>query len=286
MLDLQLAVVLSSAVNEKVECCVQLGSERPREGMVGSVIHAIEILRAVAEAGAPVGVNELARRIGLHKSSVSRIVNTLTSANLLRRDVSGGPLAIGTGLVALAAPLLAELSLTDVVRPTIEEIARISGETSSFNLWDNGFAVSIYQVAGSNSVQAFSAPGYKNPAHATAAGKILLAFQPEEIIHSIVKDKLQGYTQSTIVETELLLADLEQSRERGFSTNFGEYSADVGAVAAPVLDARGGALGCVAVAVPIYRLTAKRSIELGKLLVEQAHRIRSDLRLLNKTLHR
>lgn len=253
-----------------------------RSAEVGSVASAIEIMRCVAAAKDPIGVSELARRVGLHKSSVSRIVTTLQRANLLRRDDATGRYSIGLGFLALSAPLLADLSLTDVIRPAIGKLAQESGETGSFNIWDGDCAVSIVQVAGSNAVQAFSAPGYRNPAHATATGKMLLSRQPAAIIQKYCKAPMERFTEATVTDPALLLRELEKVRERGYAVNVGEYEKDVGAVAAAVLDSRGAVLGSVALTVPSYRLSVERSHELGRMLMECSVEIGRNLDLFYK----
>jgi DNA-binding IclR family transcriptional regulator len=234
-----------------------------RRATVGAVDHAIELLRCLSEAGTALGTNDLARRIGIHKSTVSRLAGTLEKARLIDRDAGTGRLSLGMGLVTLAAPVLASFELRDVVRPVLEKLAARTGETVSFGVWDGRQGVSIEQVPGSNSVRAFSQPGHRDPAHATAVGKILLAHQGEAAIESHCGKPLRKFTDTTITSPATLKAELARCRTLRYAINIGEFESDIGAVSAIVLDARAQPLGAITVTVPMYRFKSARRAELA-----------------------
>jgi len=240
------------------------GSKQPRSGKVGAVEHAIAVLRCVSEAGAPIGVNDIARRVGLHKSSVSRLVATLAASAFVQREPETGRISLGMGLVAVARPAFARFNLRDVVRPLLATLAMEVGETVSFSIWDCCEAVSIEQVPGANAVQAYSEPGHRNPGHATAVGKMLLAHMGEDAIADYCSRPLQRYTARTITRVDALRAELQQCRSRGFAINRGEFEIDVGAVSAIVLDRQGDVAGCISIVVPMYRFSMARRSELAE----------------------
>lgn len=235
----------------------------PRRGTIGAVEHAIDLLRCLSEAGCSLGTNDIARRIGIHKSSVSRLAATLERARLVQRDSETGRLSLGIGLVTLAAPVLASFEARDLVRPLLEKLAAKTGETVSFSIWDGREAVSIEQVAGSNSVQAFSRPGHRNPAHATAVGKILLAHMGDAAIESYCSEPLRRFTDTTITDPAVLKAELVRCRALGYAFNTGDFESDVGAVSAVAFDGRSQVLGAMTVTVPMYRFGEARRKELA-----------------------
>jgi DNA-binding IclR family transcriptional regulator len=231
-----------------------------RRDTVGAVEHAVALLRCLSEAGNSLGTNEIARRIGLHKSSVSRLAGTLERARLVQRHADTGQLSLGIGLVALAAPVLASFAVRDLVRPLLKDLAARTGETASFCIWDGREAVSIEQVPGSISIQALSRPGHRDPGHATASGKVLLAHLGDAVIDDYCRQPLHRFTDRTLTDRAALLAELAHCRVQGYAINTGELERDVGAVAAIVLDAQARPLGAVTAAVPMYRFdTARRS---------------------------
>jgi DNA-binding IclR family transcriptional regulator len=234
-----------------------------RRETIGAVDHAIAVLRCLSEAGEALGVNDIARRIGIHKSTVSRLAATLEKARLVQRDAATGRLALGMGLVALAGPLLAGLGVRDLVRPLLLKLAETTGETVSFCIWDGTDAVSIEQVAGSNSVRAFSTPGHRDPGHATASGKALLAHLGEKAVADYCSRPLRRFTERTIVDPSVLAAELALVRRQGHAINTGELESDIGAVSAVAFDGRSEIAGVVTVTVPMYRFEAERQIELA-----------------------
>jgi DNA-binding IclR family transcriptional regulator len=234
-----------------------------RRETVGAVEHAIAVLRCLSEAGSSLGVNEVARRIGLHKSSVSRIVGTLEGARIIQREPATGQVSLGIGLVALAAPVLANFAARDLVKPLLKELAVSVGETVSFSIWDGREAVSIEHVSGSNSIQVFSRPGHRDPGHASASGKALLAHLGEGAIEAYCRKPLERFTENTVTNKANLIEELVRCREQGFAVNIGELESDVGAVAAVVLDRAASPIGAVTIVVPVYRFHHKRRTELA-----------------------
>ncbi|MCS0495633.1 IclR family transcriptional regulator [Ancylobacter sp. MQZ15Z-1] len=253
-----------------------------RRNTIGSVEHAIELLRCLAAAEAPIGTNDLARRMGLHKSSISRLAATLENAGLLRREPATGRFALGPGLMALAAPLFADFALTDAVEPILAQFAARTGETCSFNIWDGRDSVSIAHVAGSNSVRAFSQPGRRKPGHATATGKILLAYLGEAALAAYCSTPLHRYTGSTITDPKALAEELDLARRRGYAVNVGEFEADVGAVASAVLDSAGRVIGSVTATVPLYRFPPERHAWFGQAAIDCAAEIGAHLGMLHR----
>lgn len=248
----------------------------PRTGTIGAVEHAIDVLRCVSEAGAPIGVNDIARRVGLHKSSVSRLIVTLAASAFVQREPESGRISLGMGLVAVATPAFAKFNLRDVVRPLLTALATEVGETVSFSIWDCTEAVSIEQVPGANAVQAFSEPGHRNPGHATAAGKALLAHRGQDAIADYCSGPLHRYTTKTITRMDALKAELQQCRTQGFAINRGEFELDVGAVSAVVFDRQSNVAGCISIVVPMYRFSAARRPELARTVMRFADKLSAE----------
>ena len=240
---------------------------------IGAVVHAISLLRCVSEADAPLGVNEIARRIGLHKSTASRLVATLEAEHLVERDRMTDRITLGLGLAALASPVLVGLGLRDVVRPYLRDLARQSGETASFSIWDGSQAVSLEQAQGESAVRTFSAPGRRDFGHSSAAGKMLLAQAGEEAIAAYCAKPFTRFTERTIVEPSRLCTELEAARARGYAVNTGETEIDVGAVSSAVRDGNGRVVGTVTLTVPVYRFDATRQSELGEMVLAAATKL-------------
>ncbi len=248
-----------------------------RSSSVAAVKHAIGVLRCISEVGEPIGVNEIARRVGLHKSSISRLVATLAEERFVERDPLTERIKLGTGLVALAAPVLLELEIKSVVRPALEALANAALETASYSVWDGADAVCVEQAVGPRTVRTFSEPGRRDPGHCTAAGKMLLAHQSAKSIDAYCAAGLKRFNDKTITDPEVLRCELDLARERGYAVNWGELDGDVGALSAAVWDRRGHVAGTVTLTVPIYRFGTDRHDELIALILGAAREISQNL---------
>ncbi len=144
---------------------------------VGSVARALALLDALAEG--PAGVNALARRIGVNPSSASRLLATLERGGLVERE-PGGPYRLGLHLVALADRVLARLDVRDLARPQLRALVEETGETATLSVPGGDEAVTVDFVPGESSVVSMARLGRPSIGHATAAGKVLLAFTGRE----------------------------------------------------------------------------------------------------------
>jgi DNA-binding IclR family transcriptional regulator len=253
------------------------GPTAGRGSVVGAVQHAIEVMRVLSHADAPVGINEIARRVGLHKSSISRLISTLERERLVQRDAVTERISLGIGLVALAAPLLAKLEAKDVVRPLLEDLARRSGETVSYSVWDGSEAVTLDQALGVGAVRTYAAPGRRNPGHSTAAGKMLLSHQPADAVAAYCRRPLASFTIRTITDEAALQEELSAVRARGYALNEGEHESDVGAVSSAVHDRTGRVVGTVTATVPLYRFEQERRVRLVDMVVAAAAELSAKL---------
>lgn len=233
---------------------------------IQAVKHLGDILRHVAKSTAPVRINELARCIGLDKSSVSRLVSSLEAEKLLQRGEDGN-VRLGMGLLAITAPLMHDLGLSTHVRPSLEVLARRLGETVNLSVWNGAESVSVVQALGSSAITHFAVPGRTNPAHCTASGKMLLAQQPEDVVEQVLSRPLARYTDKTVLDPQTLRRQLQEIRDGGYAVNIGEFASDVCAVSAPVFNLDGSIVGALTVTIPAYRFDdAKQAEIVGEML--------------------
>lgn len=228
------------------------GKRRP----VGSVARAIALLDALAESDAGLGVNELARRIGVNASTASRLLRTLQDAELVQRT-PGGPYRLGLRLVALSDRVLAQLDLRELARPWLVWLVEETGETATLSLPGGVEAITVDFVPSPSSVASMARLGRPSVSHATAAGKVMLAFGDREQR----APELVAYTNRTITDPLALTQELESVRGRGVAEAVGEREPDLNALAAPVLG-RGGELAAIlGLQGPATRLAAAKRRE-------------------------
>jgi DNA-binding IclR family transcriptional regulator len=235
-----------------------------------SADRALAILTAFGEERQDLGVSELAAELGMHKSTVSRLLAALERRGLVRRE--GERFAPGPELARLGLLSVRSFTLAGAARAPLEALAEQTGETVNLAVRDGQRALNVLQVDAAHFVGVTDWTGRAAPLHATANGKALLAFG-----EGPMAGRLGKLTPRTIVERRELEADLERTREAGFAVAVEELEVGLHAVAAPVFDAGGACVAAVSVSGPAYRLPVPRLPELGELCASAADEVSAHL---------
>jgi DNA-binding IclR family transcriptional regulator len=233
---------------------------------VASVARALALLDELGGAPDGLGVNELARRIGVNASTASRLLATLEGGRMVER-APGGPYRLGLGLVALADGVLARLDVRDLARPRLRALVAATGETATLSVPGAGEAVTVDFVPAESSVVSVARLGRPSVGHATAAGKVVLAFEP---VGPGAGGELARFTDRTIVDPQALAEEVGLVRSRGWAEAAGEREPDLNALAAPVFGRAGELAAVLGLQGPAARLTAERRAEVLPALLRAA----------------
>lgn len=231
-------------------------------GAVRSVDRAAALLLALGDSSGEAGVTELARRLGLHKSTASRLLATLQRRGLVEQDEESGKYRLGLVVIRLAERAERTLDLRGIALPELERLARATRETVSLGIAEGDACLTVAQVDGPNMVACPDWTGRTSPLHCTASGKVLLAAMAERDVLRIARPGLEARTERTITGLEPLLEELARVRRRGYATAFSEWIEGANAVAVPVVDARGRVIASLAAWGPAFRITPARVAEL------------------------
>jgi DNA-binding IclR family transcriptional regulator len=230
---------------------------------VRSVDRAAALLLALGDSQGEAGVTELARRLGLHKSTASRLLATLQRRGLVEQDEESGKYRLGLVVIRLAERAERTLDLRGIAMPELERLARLTHETTGLGILDGDTLMTVAQADGPNLIAVGDWTGRATPLHCVAPGKVILAALAEREVLRIVRRGLASYTDRTITELEPLLEELARIRRRGYATGLGEFELGLNAVSAPVHDARGNVVAAVDIWGPAFRLTPRRIPELA-----------------------
>jgi IclR family acetate operon transcriptional repressor len=222
---------------------------QPAVRRVAAVERALAVLDALSNGTAELGTNEIARLTGINASTVSRLLATLASAGIVEHVPETGRYRLGLRLLQLGNTVLARLDLREVARPHLQELARTTGETATLSAPGERDAVTVDFVQSTASVQSVARVGRPSIGHATATGKVLLAFGDAEL----PPGHLRAYTPRTITDRHDLERELERTRRRGYGEALGEREPDLNAIAAPVFSGRGELAAIVGVQGPSTR---------------------------------
>ena len=221
----------------------------PATRQVASVTRALAVLDALAEGTAELGTNDIARRTEINASTVSRLLATLVDSGLVEHVRATGRYRLGLRLVQLGNAVVERLDLRGLARGELEALVASTAETATLSAPGEGVAITIDFVPGPSSVQGVAQIGRPSVAHATATGKVMLAFSEG----GVPDGPLAGYTARTITDSSALRGELERVRERGWAESLGEREDDLNALAAPIRDDRGGLAAIMGLQGPAFR---------------------------------
>jgi DNA-binding IclR family transcriptional regulator len=233
-------------------------------GQIQSLDRGLRILDLLAVRGPELGVTELAQRLGVHKSTASRLLATLREHDLVDQNPQTEKFRLAHGLVRLARAVAGEMDLVRLARPLLQELAEVTRETVNLAVPDGDTIVHIDQITPPQQVVNVNWVGKHVPLHCTSNGKVLLASMSAKDRARILRRALQRYTPRTIVDSKLLARQLERVREEGYAFTLGELEVGLNAVAAPVRHPDGRAVAVVSVSGPSYRVTPQCLPELGE----------------------
>lgn len=222
--------------------------EPPSGRRIASVTRAVSVLEALADADDDLGTNEIARRTGINASSVSRLLATLAAAGLVGQDERTGRYRLGLRMLRFGTAVLARLDLREVARDHLRALTEATGETATLSVSGGGSALTVDFVQSTASVQSVAHLGRPSVAHATAVGKVMLAFTDRRPV-----GPLTAFTDATITDPARLRAEVDRTRRQGWAEALGEREVDLDAVAVPVRNASGDLLAILGVQGPAGR---------------------------------
>jgi DNA-binding IclR family transcriptional regulator len=243
---------------------------KPAVRQVEAVQRAIAVLDVLADAGTDLGTNEIARRTGVNVSSVSRLLATLVDGGLLQYVPSTGRYRLGIRILQLASAARENLDIRVLTRPHLEELAAITGETATLSVPAERDVLTVDFVASDSSVRSVASIGRNSVAHATAVGKVFLAWHED-----LPQGDLVAYTDRTITDPAALAAEVRQVRERGWANAVREREPELSGVAVPVLDGDDRLVAILGVQGPSTRFTESAMTKAVNLLRERSALISS-----------
>jgi IclR family acetate operon transcriptional repressor len=239
---------------------------------VQSVDRAVAILDALRARGDYLGVTELSNELGLHKSTVHRLLVSLRKGGLVERDPRTRRYRLGIRLVELGYAVLNSRGLPQVALPYLHYLADTVQEVCYLAIRDGDKILNVLQVPAPHMVQSVSWLG-AGSLHATSAGKVLLAHMQDEAKEPYLEGGLESYTDNTITEASQLRSELESVRERGYATSWEEEAEGVNTIAVPLWKPDGAVVAAIGLAGPSFRFTREKALEVPEMMIGVAREI-------------
>ena len=206
-------------------------------GGVQSVDRALQILDILAREG-DAGVSEIADEMGVHKSTVSRLVGSLVGRELVRQNSERGKYQLGFGILRLASSIPGRLSVVHEAREILESLAAQYKETVNLAVQRSNYDVNVDQAMGPSTLATHDWVGSLTPLHATSSGKVLLA--------ALAADETNR------AELEKQLLDISR---QGYAVVHEEFEIGLTAVAVPIFNHVGNVIAAVSISGPTFRFS-------------------------------
>ena len=238
------------------------------EDRAASVTHrslerGLNVLQVVAANGSPVGLAEIARRTGLHRSTGHHLLQTLVGLGYLRQHPATRFYELSAKLFQLTGRTWTPEQLGTIAQPIVAELARLSGEGASLAAYSDGVVTVVAKCDHDGPVRVVQDIGAERPIHATAVGKAIAAFLPApELKGLLARLSYERYTPRTIVRPQALEAEFRRIRAAGCANDDEEHIEGIRCVAAPVRVYTGQVVASLCTLGPKSRMTRQRLREL------------------------
>lgn len=226
-----------------------MAEERAKAGESQSISRAVAVLRVVADhPGASLG--EIAKATGMPRSTVQRLVGSLSGEGLLTKSFGQQGVFLGMELARLGARVALDARV--LLRPLMEELHARIGDNIDLTVLDQGRVIVIEQIASNEDIRVISYVGKQHPIHCTANGKAHLGQLSRDEALSMLDDNLERLTPNTITDPKALMAQVDAFRQIGLYIDREEYGSDACAVATTLPDIGGRRLA-ISIAMPSTR---------------------------------
>jgi IclR family transcriptional regulator, KDG regulon repressor len=244
--------------------------------MEQTVQKALNLLEALVRSGQPRRLTELARQLGLTKPNVYRLLSTLTALGYVKKDPATSLYSPTLKMWEMGSLLVRDVDLVGIAGQRLRRLGDETGESVQLAVFDAGFTVYVDKVDSPQPVKAITSIGSRVPATVTSTGKAMLAWMPRESLEAACQH-VKRYTPSTLVRRKDIEHDLEETRQRGYAVNRGEFRAGVAGIGVPVRDRTGGVVAAIGVWGAEDRILGARREELAQLAMNAARDISRDL---------
>jgi IclR family transcriptional regulator, KDG regulon repressor len=230
----------------------------PNEYNVRAVERALQILECFDIDHPERGISEIAGVVNLHKATVHRIVTTLVNYGFMERTEDGQRYRLGLELTNLSFRVLYHMDLRREALPYMKQIVQEWNEACDLSVFDRNEISYIESLPSNRVLNAAPSVGLRSPAHATASGKVFLAYLSPSELEIFLKQPLVKYTQNTLTSAGDLCKALEKIRDQGYGVDMEEFNEGVCAVAAPIFNRLGQVVAVMAGPTPVSRNTPER----------------------------
>ncbi|EOI2494097.1 MULTISPECIES: DNA-binding transcriptional repressor XynR [Enterobacter] len=203
--------------------------------IIQSVERAMQILDLFNEQATELKITDISKLMGLSKSTLHSLLKTLQLHGYIDQNPENGKYRLGMKLVERGHFVVGSIDIRQKAKGWLTELSRRTGQTTHLGILDGREGVYIEKIEGKLAAIAYSRIGRRLPVHATAIGKVLIAWLDEAELNALLEGyQYTTFTPSTLATREALLDALKKTREHGYALDSEENEQGVRCVAVPV----------------------------------------------------
>jgi DNA-binding IclR family transcriptional regulator len=251
--------------------------------MINSVLKAIDIMGAFSIDKPILTLSELSRMLEYPKTTVHTILNTLESRGFIEKT-DNNAYALGWAVIPMTQAVRVNVQIRDRAAPLLRELGDFSGISVYLTVLKGSYSLYIYAIESSDRLLARSVVGDRAHMHCTAVGKATLAFMSRDRIEAIIEDVgLPHFTEHTIVDSNALFAELEETRKRGYALDLEEHEVHTYCIGSPIFSEQGNVIGSCSVSGSDPELVQDRVSEFAPAVCYTAQEISRRMGFVPKT---
>ncbi|POF34518.1 IclR family transcriptional regulator [Roseibium marinum] len=250
-------------------------NRNPRRDLsrLSSVTTAIHLLKTFSENDTELGISELAKRLGVAKSTVHRLTGSLLEEGLLDQNPENGRYSLGIGLFSLGSLVRSKLDVAADSKLYLNELRDLTQENVRLAVLDRQSVVFLHDFESPQTLRLRSGTGQLKPAFCTAEGICLLAGLSEKDLDRFFSQPRAARTEKTVTDEAELRERIGKVRRQGFAFEDEECDEGTRCIAAPIFNGEGRTVATVSIAGPRIRLRKRQLAQLAALAVETAQKI-------------
>ena len=233
-------------------------SPQPQRRKIQSVERALLLLELLAQGR--LRLNAISKALDINVSTCHHLLSTLMDRGYVAQSVQDRSYFLGNRILELSRSHTRQFNIADIAMESLHELNARTGETVHLAVLQGDELVTLAVLDSHHAVRVVTGrSGESDPAHASATGKAILAWLPEQELERIIDRRgMKRFTEKTIVDRLQLLESLRHVRRNGFAIDNEEYQPGVVCIGAAIRDIAGAVVGAFSCSMPSMRASEER----------------------------
>ena len=245
------------------------------DSTLSSVKNGLRILRLFSVEAPELGITEISKQLGLHKTTVHRLLTVLEKEGFVEKNKKNRKYRLGLSILHLSGVVDLHTEIFKDALPVLHALMNESGEAVHLSVLEDNRVVYLYKIECPHPVRLLSYIGRSNPCTCTSSGKVMLAFRPKATVENILRRGLPKYGPNSVTDPKEFVSQLAAIRQKGYAVCIDELHEGATSIAAPIRDYSGEVVAAVSIVGPNQRITPASIPRLIGLTCQAAHEISS-----------